>query len=212
MHLIKIHNLNYQVEGFFLRCKEIQIAFKDMVVFSGSSGSGKSTLLRILLGLESGGPNFCWTFDGEVFSQLPLSQKRIGVVFQDYALFPHLSCRDNISYPQGVTKERVDQIIKELNLEACQNRKAFLLSGGEKQRTALGRALAYNPRLLFLDEPFSALDETTKKLARDRLYQDLKKFKVPAILVTHDPRDYENQKVTLLKFNQGSFFVEESHF
>jgi len=209
LHSIKISNLNYKADGFSLHRADLTIEFKSVLVFSGDSGSGKSTLLRVLLGLESGGPNFSWKFNEKVMSNLSMKERRIGMVFQDYALFPHLTCRENIAYPEGSEEGQVIEIISQLQLESCQNRKASLLSGGEKQRTALGRALSYKPNLLFLDEPFSALDTRSKFAARERIYNDLKKFNVPTILVTHDPQDYKAQDVTLMKFSEGTIFAVE---
>jgi ABC-type Fe3+/spermidine/putrescine transport system ATPase subunit len=190
-----------------MNCGKIQIEFENIVIFSGNSGSGKTTLLKILLGIESGGQNFFWKLDNKIMSDLSIPERRIGMVFQDYVLFPHLTCRENIAYPAGADLFQVDQLIREFGLEGCQHRKASVLSGGEKQRTALARALAYRPHIIFLDEPFSALDTNSKFVARARIYEDLKKFKVPTILVTHDPLDYQKQDVTILNFNEGKIFV-----
>jgi len=203
MHLIEISNLNYQSGNFRLKLDSLNIHFQSVVVFSGASGSGKTTLLKVLSGVESGGLNFKWKLDGVELSSLEIKDRRIGFVFQDYALFPHMTCRQNIAYPKGVSQNDVDDLINQLNLNKCQNTKASNLSGGEKQRTALARALAYRPRILFLDEPFSALDSVNKQQARDELYHVIQTYQIPAILVTHDPDDYKSRHVTLVHFNDG---------
>lgn len=203
MHLIEIFNLNYQSGNFKLKLDYISVSFDSVLVFSGPSGSGKTTLLRVLSGIEFGGPDFKWKLDGTELSSLAIKDRRIGFVFQDYALFPHMTCRENIAYPHGVSSSNVDDLINQLNLKKCQSTKASLLSGGEKQRTALARALAYRPRILFLDEPFSALDSDNKQQARDELYHVIEKYNIPAILVTHDPDDYKSRHVTLVGFKDG---------
>jgi molybdate transport system ATP-binding protein len=203
VHLIEIFNLNYQSGNFKLKLDYISVSFDSVLVFSGPSGSGKTTLLRVLSGIEFGGPDFKWKLDGTELSSLAIKDRRIGFVFQDYALFPHMTCRENIAYPHGVSSSNVDDLINQLNLKKCQSTKASLLSGGEKQRTALARALAYRPRILFLDEPFSALDSDNKQQARDELYHVIEKYNIPAILVTHDPDDYKSRHVTLVGFKDG---------
>lgn len=208
MHSIGIRNLNYRVGNFSLNCSEINVEFKNILALVGNSGCGKTTLLRILLGIEAGGPDFVWTLDSTEMSKLPIGQKRIGMVFQDYALFPHLSCRENILYPAGARSEQVSELINQLDLLRCQGTRAELLSGGEKQRTALARALAFNPRILFLDEPFSALDSEHRISARENLYKVVQSSRLPTILVTHSLEDLMDIPVTILRFNQGSFFVE----
>jgi ABC-type Fe3+/spermidine/putrescine transport system ATPase subunit len=209
LHFIEIHHLDYKAQDFSLFCSKGQISFNKILVLSGISGSGKSTLLKILLGFDSGGPHFSWSLNGQRMSDLSASEKRIGMVFQDYALFPHLTCLENIQYPKGVTVEEAHLLVEKFGLQNCIYRKAVQLSGGEKQRTALARAIAYKPRVLFLDEPFSALDDETRQLCRDYFYRWVGESGLPTLLVTHDQQDYESQEVSKILIHQGQVKITE---
>ena len=161
----------------------------------GASGSGKSTLLRIIAGLEkpkSG--NVLW--DGQTLSPVPAYRRNFGLVFQDYALFPHLTVAENVAFglkmrnlTQEETKLRVTASLEQVNLSGFANRGVTDLSGGEQQRVALARALATRPRLLMFDEPLGALD----RALRDRLLEELRgilhESGIPAIYVTHDQEE-----------------------
>lgn len=171
-----------------------------VTVLFGPSGAGKTTLLRCLAGLDSpdeGTIRFgseTW-FDSASRVSVPPQRRRIGFLFQDYALFPHLTARQNVAYgsnPGGSgpsragSDDRVDGLIRMMELGEAADRKPRALSGGERQRTALARALAADPGILLLDEPLSALDLP----GRERLQQELRKrlalAGVPALVVTHD--------------------------
>jgi molybdate transport system ATP-binding protein len=170
-----------------------------ITVLFGASGSGKTTLLRCIAGLErpDGGHVH---FGGEVWSDaargifLPSRLRRIGLVPQDYALFPHLTVAGNVAY--GLTRletserrQRVGQALDWLDLGGLEKRLPRELSGGQQQRVALARALAPRPRLLLLDEPLSALDHPTRLRLRRELRGWLQAARVPAILVTHDRQE-----------------------
>jgi len=169
----------------------------DLVtVLFGPSGSGKTTVLRALAGLDrpDGG---AITFDGEPWFDagrgvLASPQARgVGFLFQDYALFPHLSVRANVAYglhrlAAAGRASRVAELAERFGLEDLLDRSPGQLSGGQKQRVALARALAPRPRLLLLDEPLSALDAPTREVLRGELRHLLEQSGVPAIVVTHD--------------------------
>lgn len=171
----------------------------SITVLFGASGSGKTTVLRCLAGLER--PDFGHIrFGGEVWSDaackvfLPARMRRIGLVPQDYALFPHRTVAGNVEY--GLSRigavqrrQRVGEMLEWLGLEELENRLPGELSGGQQQRVALARALAPQPRLLLLDEPLSALDQPTRLRLRRELRGLLKTAGVPAILVTHDRQE-----------------------
>jgi molybdate transport system ATP-binding protein len=173
------------------------------LVLVGPNGAGKTSLLALLLGalpLERGQivVDEHVLVDTRTGVHTPLEQRRLGYVPQDYALFPHLSVRQNLAFavasvqpraPRSEQGERVQQTIRELGLEALAERRAHLLSGGEKQRVALARALAASPRALLLDEPLAALDVHARGEVRDFLIDCLARIALPTVLVTHDAED-----------------------
>src|SRR5215216_2421040 len=170
-------------------------AFSLTVLF-GPSGSGKSTTLRCLAGLdrpERGTIRFgdeIWSDAGRgIF--LPPQRRRIGYLFQDYALFPHLRVAQNIAYGLGKIaaaerRERIEEMTALLELTGLEDRYPKQLSGGQQQRVALARALVCRPRLLLLDEPLSALDAPTREHLRRQLRHWLVQLRIATILVTHD--------------------------
>ncbi|MGH9338201.1 MAG: molybdenum ABC transporter ATP-binding protein [Acidobacteriota bacterium] len=166
------------------------------LVLFGPSGSGKTTLLRCLAGLEQPTAGRI-SYEGQLWSDcasgflLPPQKRSIGYLFQDYALFPHLSVGQNIAY--GLTdlsrhrrKQRIEEMLALLKLEGLHKRRPHQLSGGQQQRVALARALARHPRLLLLDEPFSALDLPTRQELRLEISRLVKELETPMIFVTHD--------------------------
>ncbi len=164
-----------------------------VTVLFGPSGSGKTTLLRCLAGLERPDEGKI-TFGGEVWfdSSAGIStspqRRRIGFLFQEYALFPHLSVRENVAFglDHAGAGARVEGLLRVMELEGAAGRRPAELSGGERQRVALARALAVRPRLLLLDEPLSALDAPNRDRLRSELRRRLAGSGVPAIVVTHD--------------------------
>lgn len=168
----------------------------ELVVLLGPSGSGKSTLLRCLAGLYTPikGQIYCnhecW-FDSEKDHYLKPEKRSLGMVYQSYALFPHLSALQNvmlplIRHPKEIAKSTATQWLAKVNLAGLENRKPHELSGGQKQRVALARALAGNPKLLLLDEPFSAVDQMTRIKLRRELAKLRTQINTPIVLVTHD--------------------------
>lgn len=172
---------------------DLDIPQGEIVSLLGPSGCGKSTLLRIIAGLEKPDEGARLLFDNEDFTHLPVEQRKIGMVFQSYALFPNMSVRGNIGYGLKMQKlakseinTRVDEVIALCQLEPYATRPINALSGGQRQRVALARAFAPRPRLLLLDEPLSALDAALRGQLRDELAQLLRSFGITAIFVTHD--------------------------
>lgn len=170
---------------------ELVCPAEKMTVLIGPSGAGKTTLIRIIAGLEKPDEGVI-RFGDEVWTDtsrricLPPQKRRLGYVFQDYTLFPHLNIQDNAAFAAGKKKEAVQQILERFGLWQLRNRKPDAVSGGERQRCALCQALAREPRLLLLDEPFSALDVFTRRDLRDELRQMKEELSIPIVYVTHD--------------------------
>jgi len=171
----------------------------EIVVLFGPSGSGKSTVLNCLAGLLRPArgkivANQIVFFDSANGINLAPQKRRVGYVFQNYALFPHLNVRQNILFgidnlPRATQEEKLEQLLSLFHLEGLGERRHSQLSGGQMQRVAIARALATNPKLLLLDEPFSALDP----VLRTELAQELKrlqsKLAIPVVFVTHSPSE-----------------------
>jgi molybdate transport system ATP-binding protein len=170
---------------------------RGMTVLLGPSGSGKSTLLNLVAGLLEPDAGEI-ILDGLVYFRsngkgrpevLPVHRRQLGYVFQHPALFPHLTVRENILYglPAGDgRREELAALMELLRLEGLDGRLPEQISGGQAQRVALARALITRPRLLLLDEPFSALDNPIRQKLRWDLLRVLERYPVPSILVTHD--------------------------
>lgn len=167
----------------------------ETVCLLGASGSGKSTLLRIIAGLESPeSGQVLW--NGKELSSVPAHQRNFGLVFQDYALFPHMTVAENVAFglkmrnlPQEEIKQRIAASLGQVNMSRFANRTVTDLSGGEQQRVALARALATRPRLLMFDEPLGALDRALRDHLLEELRGILHESEIPAIYVTHDQEE-----------------------
>ena len=174
-------------------------AERGLTALVGPSGSGKTTTLHLIAGLLQPltgrialGDRVL--FDAEARINLPIEQRRVGVVFQDYQLFPHLSVASNLRF--GLRRSPTNQfdfarLVEVLELGPLLQRYPHALSGGQKQRVALGRAIAANPAMLLLDEPVSALDEELKASVLRYLVQSLRDFPIPTLMITHDRRSIE---------------------
>ena len=179
---------------------DLEIASGEFFGILGSSGSGKTTLMRIIAGLEV--PTIgSVTFDDTIVSKdnkinVEVEDRNVGMVFQNWALYPHLTNYENIAFPlrvqrlnQGEISKRVREIADLLDIRAVLGKKPREASGGQQQRVAYARALVKNPSLLLLDEPFSNLDATIKDVARRYTREIQKKLGFTAIIVSHDPAD-----------------------
>ncbi|GAP13819.1 ABC-type spermidine/putrescine transport systems, ATPase components [Longilinea arvoryzae] len=172
-----------------------QIQAGETVCLLGRSGSGKSTLLRIIAGLETAERGqVLW--QGQDLSGVPVHLRHFGLMFQDYALFPHRNVAENVAFGlrmQGLSKAeiglRVVDALEKVNLAGFAGRRVTDLSGGEQQRVALARALAPQPRLLMLDEPLGALDRALREQLGNELRRVLHSTGIPAIYVTHDQEE-----------------------
>jgi len=180
----------------------------------GPSGAGKSTVLRLLAGLEVADAGRIW-FSGRDVSSVPVQRRNVGLVFQNYALFGHLSVRENVGFglevrgtPRGIRERRVDELLALVQLEGFANRRPSELSGGQRQRVAFARALAIEPEVLLLDEPFGALDTHVRHELRDWLCRFQVKTGVTIILVTHDQSEALEVSKSVVVMRDGR--VEQS--
>ena len=191
--MLEVHHIFKTYEGKpLLNDISLKINTGETVCLLGASGSGKSTLLRILAGLEDPDSGFV-SFDGQNLAAVPAHLRDFGLVFQDYALFPHLNVRDNVAFglrmrrlPESEIVQRVANSLEMVNLDGFEDRAVTDLSGGEQQRVALARALATRPRLLMFDEPLGALDRTLREDLLSELRAILHQTDIPAVYVTHD--------------------------
>ena len=166
-----------------------------LIALLGPSGSGKTTILKMIAGLETPDSGDI-IIDGKVVNDIPASKRNIGFVFQNYALFRYMTVYENIAFGLRVKKmdkkvidERVKELISLIGLEGLEKRYPNQLSGGQKQRVAFARALAPNPQLLLLDEPFAAIDAKVRKELRSWLKGMIEKLGVTSIFVTHDQEE-----------------------
>ncbi|MFE2415287.1 ABC transporter ATP-binding protein [Streptomyces hokutonensis] len=196
--------------GTFRLDVELTAAPGDVVALLGPNGAGKTTALRALAGLV-GLTDGHLRLDGAELDRTPPESRPVGVVFQDYLLFPHLTALDNVGFGprcQGATKSESRAIAAEwlerMNLTEHAGAKPRGLSGGQAQRVAVARALATRPRLLLLDEPLAALDARTRLAVRAQLRRHLAEFEAVAVLVTHDPLDAMVLADRLVVIEQGT--------
>jgi len=181
----------------------------EIICLLGASGSGKSTLLQIIAGLEKpDSGQVLW--EGKDLAIKPTHLRNFGLMFQDYALFPFLNVAENVAFglkmqniPQAAINLRVDEILKQVDLQQFANRKVTDLSGGEQQRVALARVLVPRPKLLMFDEPLGALDRSLREDLQAELRRILRKSRVPVIYVTHDQEEAYALADRILLLHEG---------
>ncbi len=181
----------------------------SLTALLGPSGSGKSTLLRAIAGLDQPDSGTV-TIDGRDVTRVPPQRRGIGFVFQHYAAFKHLTVRDNVAYgpkirkrPKAEVKAKVDNLLEVVGLSGFQNRYPNQLSGGQRQRMALARALAVDPQVLLLDEPFGALDAKVREDLRAWLRRLHDEVHVTTVLVTHDQAEALDVADRIAVLNHG---------
>ncbi len=165
-------------------------------VLVGPNGAGKSTLLRAVLGAVSVRRGRI-TLDGRTLLDtardlaLPTEERHVGWMPQEYALFPHLTVLENVTFgsPGAAGRARAGALLDQLGLARLTSRRPAALSGGQRQKVALARALAAQPRALLLDEPLAALDADTREATRTLLADTLRRLAIPSLVITHDVRD-----------------------
>jgi len=211
--ILEIKNLShsYGETNQIIQNINLEIEKSDRVAILGPSGCGKSTLLRLIAGLEK--PNLGQiTIDETVVSTekfvVPPEKRKIGLVVQEKALFPHLSVYDNIGFgiKKNIDKKSItNDLLELLKIDSLRNKYPHEISGGEQQRVALARSLAPNPKLLMLDEPFSALDEDLKGVLYEEISQVFSERGSTILLVTHDSQEAEIMTKKQMKMDKGQF-------
>jgi ABC-type Fe3+/spermidine/putrescine transport system ATPase subunit len=170
----------------------LAVARGEVLALLGPSGSGKTTLLRLLAGFETPDAGRILV-DGERLDPLPPARRNVGMVFQHYALFPHLSVGENVAFglrlPRAEAAARVAAALGRVDLPGFEDRRVGEISGGQQQRVALARALAPEPRLLLLDEPLSNLDPSLRERTRRELRRTLARVGITTVLVTHEQEE-----------------------
>jgi len=189
----------------------IDIAKGEIFALLGSSGCGKTTLLRMLAGFEMPTSGSI-VLDGKDLAGLPPYERPLNMMFQSYALFPHLSVRDNIAFglrrdglPAAEIEQRVEAMLKLVQLEKFGKRKPHQLSGGQQQRVALARSLAKKPQLLLLDEPLGALDKKLREETQIELVNIIREVGVTCVMVTHDQEEAMTMATRIAVMSEGRF-------
>jgi sn-glycerol 3-phosphate transport system ATP-binding protein len=181
----------------------------EFVVFVGPSGCGKSTLLRMIAGLEdiTGGEI---SLDGKIINNIDPSERDVAMVFQNYALYPHMSVYNNMAYGlknRGISKEdiitKVNDAAKLLEIDQLLSRKPSMLSGGQRQRVAMGRAIVRNPKIFLFDEPLSNLDAKLRNQMRLEIKKLQRQMDVTSIFVTHDQTEAMTLGDRIVVINNG---------
>jgi molybdate transport system ATP-binding protein len=183
----------------------------ELVALVGPSGSGKTTILRTIAGVARCAEgrvaidDVAW-FDSAAGVQLSPQQRRVGLVFQNYALFPHLSALDNVALasPRADAAAHARQLLARVRLDGLAGRRPAQLSGGQQQRVALARALARDPQVLLLDEPFSAVDQVTRQDLHVELAELHRSLSIPMILVTHDLQEAQRLADRMVILDRGA--------
>jgi len=202
----------YKRYGDFLASDNVSFGIEKgkLVALLGPSGSGKTTLLRMIAGLEN--PNSGDIFiDGKRVNDIPTSKRGIGFVFQNYALFRYMTVFDNVAFglelqkmPKKQIKERVKELLELTGLSGMEKRYPNQLSGGQRQRVAFARALAPNPQVLLLDEPFAAIDAKVRTELRSWLKEMVEKLGITSIFVTHDQDEAVEVADEIIITNHGT--------
>ncbi len=207
---VEMKNINKTFDGF-QASKDVCFGIEKgkLAALLGPSGSGKTTILRMIAGLDSPDSGDI-IIDGSRVNALPGSKRGIGFVFQNYALFRYMTVADNIAFGLQVQKKskaeiktRVEELLELISMKDLGKRYPHQLSGGQRQRVAFARALAPNPHLLLLDEPFAAIDAKVRRELRTWLREMIGRVGVTSIFVTHDQEEAMEVADTVIITNQG---------
>lgn len=210
MEMIKLSSLSKRF-GSVIAVENVDLSIKqgEFVTILGPSGSGKTTLLTLLTGFDDPTTGQIFINNNDV-SGLPSEKRNIGLVFQSYALFPHMSVFDNVSFPlkvrrfsKDIIKKRVGEALEKVRLDAYSQRRINELSGGQQQRVALARAFVFEPSILLLDEPMAALDRKLRQELQIELRELQRSLGITTIAVTHDQEEALTMSDRILILNHG---------
>ena len=208
---VKFDKVDKSYDGKVLVVKDLQldIAEGEFITMLGPSGSGKTTCLMMLAGFETPTHGEI-LLDGNIISNIPPHKRGIGMVFQNYALFPRMSVAENVAFPLKLRKigkaeceQRVEEALNTVQLSELGNRRIDQLSGGQRQRVALARAFVFQPRILLMDEPLSALDKKLREQMQIELKHLHRKLGVTTVYVTHDQREALTMSDRIAVINHG---------
>lgn len=207
--MLELKHIKKSFDGVnVLKNINLQIEDGEIVSILGPSGCGKTTLLNIILGLTQADAGEL-IFQGEDILNVPMEERGFNIVFQDYALFPNLNVKQNVTYglrnkKNIVTVEEVNGLINLLGLKDHLDKKIEQLSGGQKQRVALARTMVMKPKILLLDEPLSALDGVIKESIKDKIKEIAREYHLTTIIATHDPEEALTLSDKVVIMNQGT--------
>lgn len=204
--IVTIENLHKRFcKGSICVANEVTFSIQEGEIFTilGRSGSGKTTLLRMLSGLETPDSGTICIGDRVVFdakTNLPPNQRDIAIVFQNYALLPHLNIAQNIAFGSHASKEEVLVVMQKTKIDALASKYPHEISGGQQQRVALARAILDKPKILLLDEPLSNIDTELRAILRAELKEMIKLFGITALFITHDKEDafYLSDRIAIM--------------
>ena len=208
---LTIDQLQFTYPGSTAGIFDIDLTVKtgELLAVIGASGSGKTTLLKLIAGFETADAGQITLNDTDI-THSPVQHRELGLVFQSYALFPHMSAWQNVAYPLKVRKippprrrGRAFEALERVGLRGFETRKPLTLSGGQQQRVALARALVFAPRALLLDEPLSALDAGLRSEMRDEILRIQRDFGIATLLITHDQEEALSMADRVAVMQQG---------
>lgn len=211
MSVIELKNIEKVYENGGLAVDNISIDIQDgeFLILVGPSGCGKSTTLRMIAGLETI-TNGEISIDGKIINDIPAGKRDIGMVFQNYALYPHMTVRGNLEFPLKIKKtdktniiNRVEEIAKLVEIDDLLDRYPKQLSGGQRQRVALGRAIVREPKAFLFDEPLSNLDAKLRTQMRNEIISIQRKLNITSVYVTHDQTEAMTMGDRIVIMNKG---------
>ncbi|MFT3822113.1 MAG: ABC transporter ATP-binding protein [Rubrivivax sp.] len=209
-HNLRLSNISHRYgDSTALAAVDLDIAPGELIALLGPSGCGKTTLLRIIAGFLTPSTGSVLV-DGQAIGAMPPNLRNIGIVFQNYALFPHMTVLQNVCYgprakriPKQQCVDQAQEMLRLVKMELFAGRYPAELSGGQQQRVALARAFAIEPKILLLDEPFSALDKNLRLDMQIEVKELLKHYGITSIIVTHDQEEALSMADRIVVLNQG---------